>query len=76
MAWPNAEALPPGPQPQEHRTSRILQTTVTQRIEHHGSACAIHESRMQASSPQFSQRPHNPKLTYRVVQRTQTSLNE
>lgn len=71
-AWPSSDAPPA---PNTRPTSRVLQTTLTQRIEHHGSACSVHEFRIEVIAPPTAERPHNPKLLSRVVQTTRTSLN-
>ncbi|MFT4516236.1 MAG: hypothetical protein ACI89X_001522 [Planctomycetota bacterium] len=71
-AWPSSNA------PSTHDTRptlRVLQTTLTQRIEHHGSACSVHEFNMEVIAPPTAERPYNPMLLSRVAQTTRTSLN-
>lgn len=71
-AWPNSDAPPAH---DTRPTPRVLHTTLTQRIEHHGSACSVNEFHVEVLAPPTAMRPHNPKLLSRVVQTTRTSLN-
>ena len=75
--WPD-RAPPAGPNtPTSHAEaprleSRVLHTSLIQRVEHHGSACSIHTLEVATGTP-ASTRPR--KFTSRVVQTTRTFLD-
>ena len=66
--WPTT---PPTEQPTRPQL-RVLQSSLTQRIEHHGSACSVREVRHHTHTPPTT--VGDFQLTSQLVQRTQTSL--
>lgn len=68
--WPHETSRQPA-QP-ERPTLRVLQSQLTQRVEHHGSACRVRET--QYTTTTTAHEPGRLFLASRLVQRSQTSL--
>lgn len=69
--WPQRLPIEAPGQPAQPQL-RVLQSSITQRVEHHGSACSVREVRLRAATQQTSSGRF--QLTTQLVQRTQTSL--
>lgn len=81
LAWPRADDAPRTPAQENETTStgspppRFLQTTLTRRIEHHGSACSVQQFSVETSAvPEAApDEPRLPILT-RIARTERTSL--